>query len=49
MSPGRGPAEPGPADSSLALLSQQEDISWSNSEAVDGGRPVSSENGVGED
>lgn len=47
--PGRGPAEPGPADSSLALLSQQEDISWSNSEAVDGGCPVSGENGVGED
>lgn len=39
----------GPVDSSLALLSQQEDISWSNREAVDEGCLVSRENGVGED
>ncbi|CAB1459069.1 unnamed protein product [Pleuronectes platessa] len=47
--PSRGPRWAGPVDSSLALLSQQEDISWSNSESLDEGRLVSSENGVGED
>lgn len=44
-----GPCRAGPVDSSLALLSQQEDISWSNREAADEGRVVSGENGVGED
>lgn len=44
-----GPCWARPVDSSLALLSQQEDISWSNREAVGEGRLVSRENGVGED
>lgn len=44
-----GPCWAGPVDSSLAVLSQQEDISWSNREAVDEGCLVSTENGVGED
>lgn len=44
-----GPCWARPVDSSLALLSQQEDISWSNREAVDEGCLVSKENGVGED
>lgn len=44
-----GPCWDRPVDSSLALLSQQEDISWSNSEAVDEDCMVSGENVVGED
>ena len=44
-----GPCWARPVDSSLALLSQQEDISWSNLEPVDEGSLVSEENGVGED
>lgn len=44
-----GPCWARPVDSSLALLSQQEDISWSNREPVDEGRLVSRENEVGED
>ncbi|KAK5860911.1 hypothetical protein PBY51_022354 [Eleginops maclovinus] len=41
-----GPRWARPVDSSLALLSQQEDVSWSNREGVDEGRLVRRENGV---